>query len=244
MFGNRNYLTIALFLISVWLFGQDAFDQGVKAFNDKNYVGSIDLFLKDIEVRGRTQASTYNLGNAYLMNRDIPQAILSYERALLMGGGDEVEQNLHTARLQMDDEIPAFSDFFLLRFFRSLLTLVTPNMWAIVAILAWLTGLWFLYVLWFREGERSGLVLGLIGLALVATSLSYVGGRWLDHQVYAIVMDKGGIYEGSDERSEEMRQVGAGNKVRILDEIPDWLKVELPDKEQGWMKRSILERIK
>ena len=46
-----------------------------------------------------------------------------------------------------------------------------------------------------------------------------------------------------DNRSDEIENLSAGVKVKILDTIDDWYKVSLVNKEQGWIKVEAVELI-
>jgi len=60
--------------------------------------------------------------------------------------------------------------------------------------------------------------------------------RSLNHESKAILMEISKLHEGPDERSEKVYELKAGTKIIILDHIDDWLKVELINKEIGWVK--------
>jgi hypothetical protein len=51
------------------------------------------------------------------------------------------------------------------------------------------------------------------------------------------------MLEASDERSEMIRELSAGNKVRGVDQIGEWVKAELPDRDIGWVNESNIARI-
>lgn len=73
------------------------------------------------------------------------------------------------------------------------------------------------------------LVCGLLGYFQHATELG--GNIGISSNVH-------NIYQAPDERSGEVVTIGPGNKVYILDTIGDWYKVQLEDKDAGWIKKE------
>ena len=51
------------------------------------------------------------------------------------------------------------------------------------------------------------------------------------------------INQAPDDISPEVTEVGEGIKVWITDELGDWYKVVLRDKDEGWIKKSEVEVI-
>jgi len=83
----------------------------------------------------------------------------------------------------------------------------------------------------------------LIALVALTSLLAYqrkvysIGGQ------AAICMKDQKLYEAPDDRSEELVDLGPGNKVYILDQIGDWYKVQLRDKDVGWVRMSDCQMI-
>jgi len=70
------------------------------------------------------------------------------------------------------------------------------------------------------------------GLMAYHSKLTELGGD------QAISMQSQELYEAADDRSNSIVSIGPGNKVFLLDTIGDWYKVQLRDKDTGWVKKD------
>ena len=84
----------------------------------------------------------------------------------------------------------------------------------------------------------------LLGLSLLSLFISFQARHLDKNRMEAIVVEDTSLHEGSDERSDVVRGVSEGIKVRVVDQIEEWQKVELPDKEVGWIKSDDLGVLK
>ena len=75
---------------------------------------------------------------------------------------------------------------------------------------------------------------------VVMSSSSY---RYWEAGNEAIVMKNEELKFAPDEISDEIMRIPEGLKVRIIDQLEDWYKVELSDKNSGWVPAHSLERI-
>lgn len=249
MFGAlkiRSYLTLALFIVGAYspLLGQpECFLDGNEAYSNKNYPEAIALWEKCLAEGSESAQLYYNLGNAYLQQEVYARAILHYEKAKEIDEVDGLEENLGLARLQLEDEIPAFSDFFLIKIYRWLMSCMHPNIWVVLSVLSLLGLLWLLYERWSKEKHSVAILVGMAVMTLFTLVMAFQTSAYHSGMQYGIMMVKSDLHSGSDDRSEKIRGVGFGNKVRLLDSLGTWIKVELPDKERGWVQMENLERI-
>ena len=148
-----------------------------KAEADSAYVrGEYQQAINDYEALLKQGASAdlyYNLGNAYYRTENIPQAILNYERALLLSPGDrDIRFNLQIARSKTFDKIVPESEMFFVTWYRSLVSMMSVDGWARTALIALGLTIILLLVylfsdkLWLRKvGFFGGVALLLVFLA-------------------------------------------------------------------------------
>ena len=61
---------------------------------------------------------------------------------------------------------------------------------------------------------------------------------------YAIIMiEENRIKMAPDEDSKEVVAIHAGLKVRVIDSLGSWSKIELSNKEVGWIPTNSIEKI-
>ena len=226
---------------------ESAFRQANLLFEDEAYERAAQIYDSLIEAGTRSQALFYNAGNAYLKINDHASAILHFEKALALGEKEDIRGNLKLAEEMITEPIARFSDFFLYRWWGGLLALFGPNGYAILSVLTFITGLFILYRHWFKksmEGPSGWLAGGLLVLAVIFVLLSTAAKSYSEQRVYAIVMvESADLFEASDQRSDKIRDLAAGVKVRYVDRIGSWVKVQLPDRDEGWIEEGEIELI-
>ncbi len=191
---------------------------------------------------GRVQ---FNLGNALLRNGEIGKAIASYLRARASRPRDEdVRANLEFARQSTKDAIepPAPSEVLSTLFFwhyrlshRELgIGLLVFNLlfWAVLGLgLVWPR----------RELIRWTSLLLLVVVVVLATSL--LVHRFLDRPVAVIVPQEVSAHTAPDESSVVRFKLHAGTELRVQDQRQDWVRVSLPDGQQGWVGEQWVELV-
>jgi tetratricopeptide (TPR) repeat protein len=228
---------------------EGVFESGNALYQEGDYNGAIDQYRRILEDSLASAALYYNLGNAYFKVDDLPRAILFLERAHKMAPFDrEIRHNLDLANARIDSDFGMVRDFFLIRFWRNTRKLMRPTGWILSTSLS-LCLTFALFSVWLLGRERSykkagflaGCVLAVIsGFLLVMSSSSY---RYWETGNEAIVMTNEELKFAPDEISEEIIRIPEGLKVRIVDQLGDWCKVELSDKNSGWVPSQSLERI-
>ena len=118
---------------------QSLVSQANEAYRNGDYARAVELYEQSGEQDGTSAAYFYNLGNAYYKSGLYPRAILNYERALLLDpGNDDVRFNLEMAQARIADKIEPLGTFFLDQWFTTLRNLFSSNVWAVIAVVAFL----------------------------------------------------------------------------------------------------------
>jgi len=86
----------------------------------------------------------YNIGNSYFKLGQTTDAIINYERALLLAPDDEdINYNLSIANNQVLDNIDKLPELFINKWFKDLIGLMSVNAWAILSIICFILSLTF-----------------------------------------------------------------------------------------------------
>lgn len=191
---------------------------------------------------GRVQ---FNLGNALLRNGEIGRAIASYLRARASRPRDEdVRANLEFARQSTKDAIepPAPSEVLSTLFFwhyrlshRELaIALLVFNLlfWAVLG----------LGLMWPRREliRWTSLLLFVVVLVLTASLLVH---RFFDRPEAVIVPQEVSAHTAPDESSVVRFKLHAGTELRVQDQRQGWVRVSLPDGQQGWIGEEWVELV-
>lgn len=191
---------------------------------------------------GRVQ---FNLGNALLRNGELGRAIASYLRSRAIRPRDEdVRANLDFARQSTKDAIapPEPSEVLSTLFFwhfrlshrelASGLLAVNLIFWVVLGLgLIWPN----------RELIRWAAALLLVLLLTLSTSL--LVHRFMDRPVAVIVPQEVNAHTAPEESSVVRFKLHAGTEIRVQDQRPGWVRVSLPDSQQGWIAEEWIELV-
>lgn len=243
-------ITIALLLAAVTLTAQEAAPTADDLYRMDDYQGAIAAY-EDILAGGKTSADLhYNLGNAYYRDGQLGKAILNYERALrLKPNMTDAKENLALANARTADRITTLPQMFIVRWWNSLTTAITPHGWRII----WLVMLAIvgIGIAMLRTGRSSSLRKG--GLTMTAVSLLFLllasallisATRTYNAHPYAIITDQAVTLNASpDNKSIDKMILHEGTKVKILDDLTGWYKISIADGTNGWCQQNSMERI-
>lgn len=153
----KKIYSILFFLICVCTtYAQDVVTQANEAYEQEDFKKAIELYETALKEQGKSADLYYNLGNAYYKDNHYAEAILNYERALLLSPGDEdVRFNLDMAKSHITDKIEPVETFFLTMWFHSVRDSLSSNAWAVVGIVSFLLIIVCLFLLFFYAHRRA-----------------------------------------------------------------------------------------
>lgn len=226
-----------------------------KAEADSAYVrGEYQQAINDYEALLKQGASAdlyYNLGNAYYRTENIPQAILNYERALLLSPGDrDIRFNLQIARSKTFDKIVPESEMFFVTWYRSLVSIMSVDGWARTALIA--LGLTIILLLVYLFSDKLWLrkvgFFGGVALLLVF----FAGNLFAWQQKQDLLNRKGAIIFAPAVTVKSTPAVNGtdlfilheGTKVTITDgSMKDWKEIRIADGKEGWIETKQIKVI-
>ena len=193
----------------------------------------------------------YNLGNAYYRSENITQAVLNYERALLLSPGDrDIRFNLQLARSKTIDKIVPESEMFFITWYHALVNLMSVDGWARTAIfsLALVIVLSLVYLfsqpVWLRKiGVFGGITL--LVVFVLANVFASQQKQSLIHRKGAIVMSPSVTVKSTPAANgTDLFILHEGTKVTITDgSMRDWKEIRLADGKEGWIESKKIELI-
>lgn len=216
--------------------------------------GNYQQAIKDYEELLKQGASAelyYNLGNAYYRTDNITQAILAYERALMLSpGDDDIRFNLQFATSKTIDKITPESEMFFVTWYHSLVNFTSVDNWAMTALVSIVLVLLLVLLFLFGPNELIRKV-GFYGacffllLFLFSNIFAYQQKKQLENRKAAIVtapsvtVKKTPAPTGSDEFV-----IHEGTKVDITDKgLQEWRGIRLADGREGWVRTTQIEEI-
>jgi tetratricopeptide (TPR) repeat protein len=244
-------LTAVLLLLLVPLAAQAV----TKAEADSAYVQErYQQAAKDYEAllkQGVSADLYYNLGNCYYRMDQMTQAVLNYERALLLSPGDEdIRFNLQMARSKTIDKITPESEMFFVTWYRSLVNVMSVDGWArtalVALIIAIVLALFYLFSdrIWLRKiGFFGGILLLLV--FLTSNLFAWQQKRNLTQRTGAIVIKSAvNVKSTPSKNGTDLYILHEGTKVTVTDAtMREWRKIRVADGKEGWLEVSEIEVI-
>ena len=247
---KRLILFFAIVAFAISLSAQDLQKQAADAYTKGNYTQSAELLESLLTQKGESADLYYNLGNAYYKSERIAEAILNYERALLLAPGDnDIRHNLEIAKLKTVDKITPVGTFLLADWLDSILMQLSSNGWAesaIVLFLLFIIAL-FLYFfagrVWLKKVSFFGGIFVLF-LSLFSIYAAYSQKSLLEEQTQAIVFSSSVVAKSTpDESGTDLFVLHQGTKVTLKDKVGEWTNVALEDGNVGWIQNSSFQVI-
>lgn len=243
-------LLLLLMAAPLWAQSWEEANAAYAAADYQNAALAYEAMLQEGALSGEARAEAlYNLGNAYFKLGENARAILCYERCLrLAPGHEDAAFNLRFAESRIQDNIEDHHRFFLLNWAQALRNALSENAWFIVSVSLFLLFLIGMFVFAFCHGvglRKSGFFIGLF--ALLVSLIGIWCGLSLHHRDTAreeAIITQGVVNAKSspDKSGTDLFTLHEGTKVRISDQVSDWVEVRVGD-NRGWIRLSSLERI-
>lgn len=245
-----NLLIINLLFLNFSLVAQNKLEgEAEKFYADKNYQQAAQIY-ETLMKQGKSADLYYNYANTQFKLNNLGQAILFYERALVLSPYDsDIRRSLEFANTMTTDKIAGYHSFFLVDWFESVGKIFNTNQWAYICIglfvLSLILGFIFLFssILSIRKISFYISIVALV-LAIISFIYTFHERQYLNNNPYAIVTAGSTSVKASPTLTgKELFVLHEGTKVRVIDSKDNWDKVEIADRRIGWLQKSTVEGI-
>lgn len=193
----------------------------------------------------------YNLANAYYKTDNIAKAVLNYERALLLAPADEdIKFNLALAKNKTVDKVSEPYEIFFMAWLKSIINLMSIDVWAVTAIISFLVFLLAALLFLFNKStaiRKSTFFIALFALltTLFANLSALHHHDKLNNRTAAIIMQPSVTAKSTPDASgTDLFVIHEGRKVNIVDDtMKGWKEIILEDGTKGWVPTNSLEKI-
>lgn len=253
-FTKYNIFFLSWILIPLGLFAEQpanyAFDQGNALYAKGRYKEALSAYQQLITSGYTSAALFFNTGNCYYKLDHIPEAMLYYEKAKKLAPGDEdINVNIQLANLKTTDKIDAVPEFFLSRWWNGFILWLPVATLATLSIVLFLTGSALLIVYFFspvilvkKYTFYSSLAMFAIGIISIFTGSQQL--HYFENNRQGIVFSKSVTVKSSpNDQSKALFVIHEGIKVDILDTDNEWIRIRLPNTNEGWIKDSAIQTI-
>ncbi len=224
--------------------------QGNDFYQNKNYEQAVQSYEKLISEGYEGVSLFYNLGNAYYREGKIGYAILNYEKALrLSPNDDDVRHNLAIANTKTLDRIDTLPEFFLFRWWESLLSFFSLQGWTYFSYVLYIFSLIAFGIYFFTKNpqiQRYSFFGGLILISFFILSvviLSVNLNRELNVKHGIVIEPAVSAKLSPDTKSNDAFVIHEGLKVQLEDKVDNWVKIRLNDGKIGWLPETDVAKI-
>ena len=240
-------LLVLLFPVAVSAVTKSQADSLYAAEHYQQAAQQYEILLK----QGSSADLYYNLGNAYYRMDNITQAIIAYERALLLDPGDkDIRMNLQLARTKTIDKIMPESEFIFLTWYLSIVSLFSIDNWAYMGVfsllLVILLALVYLFadLVWLRKIGFFGGIMFLF-VFLLCNLFAWQQKQTIDERTGAVVIPSAvNVKSTPAKNGTDLFILHEGTKVTVVDaSMKEWCEIRVADGKQGWVESKQLEII-
>lgn len=241
--------------------GDDLVARADSAYINDDFQSAVALYSAAIDSLGPSAERYYNLGNAWFRLEKPGLAIVNYERALRLDPDNaDVRENLEFVNSRLTDRIEA-NDSFVTEMMDSMARAMHPDVWAIIAIIAFVLTLagvvsYFCVdaVIVRKIGFFGAVVLALV--TIVTCMFAWRAARIASAADRAVIIKPSVILSTTPrqpkDRSEEAFLLHEGTPVMILDSISEpsdptgqlkWYDVIVDGSHRAWIPSDAVEKI-
>lgn len=258
---NRYILPFIFAFFSLLCFGQSALiSEADQAYMDNDFEKALDLYLQAAETEGSSSALYYNIGNTYYRLNELGNAVLYYKKSLKIDPkNSDAQTNLDFVKTKLIDEQETSASLSK-SVGDKMLTIFTPNGWAVAAIGAFALVLIALgiYILAPTVSLRKTSFFGgiiLLIFTVVATVFAFRSANRLLNQKEGVITvpttTLSTVPRIPHSKNEEAFSLHEGAIVEIIDSIsvptdsinPLWYEVKADDSHRAWLPSSDLSKI-
>jgi tetratricopeptide (TPR) repeat protein len=247
---NRQLLLLIMVLLPVFGFGNTgenipSIARGNDLYAKKQYEAALKIYRGIIGSGQQSAALYYNAGNASFKTGDLPSALLYYEKAHRLQPEDaDIMANIRFANARTTDKIEELPEFFLSRWWNSLITGWSLSSLSLFSLLFAFGGAGLLIMYFFVHQQIVKRTAFYASVFLLCCSLVtvFIGNRQLAYYSrnrQAIIFSSSVTVKAEpSENAKALFVVHEGTKITLAGQHKAWAKVRLGNGTEGWVKQS------
>ncbi len=248
---KKILLYTILVMMAGSVFAEDArFIKANELFTDAKFLEAANAYEEILNSGVESGEVYYNLGNAYYKTGNLPKAILNYERALLMLPHDkDIRYNLEMANTQITDKLETVDEFFMITWYHNFKNSTKSDTWALISILAFIVSI--TSIAFFLFSSTKGIKQISFFLSIILFLISLISFNFsanqkdkLTNRSSAIIFTPSVTIKSSPSASgTELFILHEGTKVRVIEKVSDWYRIQISDGNEGWAPEKSMEVI-
>lgn len=219
------------------------FEKGNSLYNNKQYEQALKTYLSINTKKTFSADLYYNIGNSYFRLNNYANSILYYERGLRLKPNDNnLNTNLKVAKARLKGDIYVVPDFFLVRWWKNISNIFIPSTWRIISIISLLISS-ILFIFYYFSFNKKILLFYTFILSILLLIASCFAGisrqNFINSKNQAIVFgEQTSGKDSPDINSTDKIKIYKGQKVKIIDNNLNWIKVKTEDGKEAWIENK------
>lgn len=226
------------------------FQAGNEYYAQNNFKAAIEQYQKVLEAGVVSEVVLYNLANAHFKNNQLGHAILYYEKARRLAPLDrDITENLNFARTRIADKMELPQEGFLFTQLRRITNWLPLDTETALAVAFFFAANAAFALFWLdlipglsRLALYASMVFLVLFLVLGTSSALRIYWQRTTHEG-VILVEKADVLSGPASDSPTLFSIHEGLKVRIENDLSDWVQISLDNGWNGWMKKEALGEI-
>ena len=219
-------------------------------YSNQKFEEAINVYEQILASGKESDELYFNLGNAYYKTGNAINAILNYERALLLKPNDEdIKFNLDIANQFIVDNIEGLPKPFFVRWRESVINKFAADTWAKISVVCFVVFLMLLGFYIFSKSaniKRFSFLIGILVIVISLFTFSFASKQKqnITHRASAIIQcPRVTVKSSPSETGTDLFLIHEGLKIEITDSLNNWKEIKLLDGNKGWLTDSCIIRI-
>ena len=236
---------ILVFLISFNLYGNDSlFLSANSDYANQEYNSAIKKYNLILSSNLESPELYYNLANSFFKINEIHQAIYYYEKALkIKPDFDDAKENLEICNLQLIDKIEEIPELMITSLYNNIINFLSLKNWIyLTLIFIWVSLIIFSYNSFVKKNKKSVFYLVIFSFFLffITTKKYNQNINVKEAIIYSSVIN---VMSAPSEQSTNLFSLHIGTKVKIEDQIENWVNIRIANGKKGWVLIENLKEI-
>lgn len=224
------------------------FQEANELYGQGEFELAIDKYQSILETGEHSAELYFNLGNAHYKLNNVAPSIYYYEKALQLNPEDkDIRNNLAFAQNMTIDAVTEIPDVGFDKLYKNWLNARSFDGWsqlAVVFSVAFVILFLFYYFSQNTFRKRLAFILGFVCIFSSALTLFMAFQKFDFDQknIAAVVFDKSiDIKSEPNNESSNLFKLHEGTKIKVLDSVANWHRIELPDGLTGWIPSNAIK---
>ena len=236
---------ILVFLVSFNLYGNDSlFVSANSDYANQEYNAAIKKYNLILSSKLESPELYYNLANSFFKINEIHQAIYYYEKAIkIKPDFDDAIENLEICNLQLIDKIEEIPELMITSLYNNIINFLSLKNWIyLTLIFIWVSLIIFSYNSFVKKNKKYVLYLVIFSFFLffITTKKYNQNINVKEAIIYSSVIN---VMSAPSEQSTNLFSLHIGTKVKIEDQIENWVNIRIANGKKGWVLIENLKEI-